>query len=129
MRKIFITLLLMTYSISGWSCPDLSDVDLSSEDSAHVYKELSVEKLVLSKSDFLKIFKSFTDASYAEEFYDNCKDHIEVRALQATSTKRIFKAIVTNEDICDGGNAFGALYSEDLKTELGRIDDGYITCN
>ena len=39
-----------------------------------------------------------------------------------------FYRIVSNEDFCDGGNSYGSIYREDLKTPVAHIYDGDFTC-
>lgn len=58
--------------------------------------------------------------------YNECRDAIS-RSLISVEGKNYW-VFRSNEDHCDGGNTYGAIYSEDLKTPIAHIYDSDIYC-
>lgn len=120
MLKMMMALLI---PMSAVACPELNEVDLAGGPlRERTYVELSRKPISLTKKEFLSI------PELKEMGYDECKDVISVRKLKVKSNGKIFNAIVSIEDKCDGGNSLGALYSENLLLKLGDISDSTIYC-
>tara|TARA_R110002049_G_scaffold63125_7_gene168132 strand:- start:566 stop:1144 length:579 start_codon:yes stop_codon:yes gene_type:complete len=58
--------------------------------------------------------------------YERCKDAIRQSTIEVDGANYIvFRSV---EDECDGGNTYGSIYTEDLKTPIAHIYDSDIYC-
>lgn len=58
--------------------------------------------------------------------YGDCKGYVDQDLFEIDGVK--YWRFATREDACDGGNTYGAIYSEDLKTPIAHIYDSDIQC-
>lgn len=119
-----LLMVLMTLVLgNAYACPELNGVDLADGDGPWTYTELEISGLVLSEAEFNNI------PTFAGDFdYEQCKDAIVASKVQDKLTGKIFTAVYTNEDHCDGGNSYGVLYDQEMQTILGTIGDSFISC-
>jgi hypothetical protein len=118
-RLFFAGLFVLNFA---YACPELQGVDLADGEGPWVHEDLGSSTSTLTEEEFFKI-PHFADSSYEE-----CKDALRVKEVKSVVTGRVFNALITSEDYCDGGNSYGALFSEDMQTRLGDIGDSYISC-
>ncbi|MBT7610049.1 MAG: hypothetical protein HN576_09850 [Bacteriovoracaceae bacterium] len=123
MKQILLTLLFIFSAQNSYACPELNDVDLANGDGPWMHEEIDFYDIQLTKEEFVKI----PNFDFFE--YEKCKNALYVKVVRSKKTGRVFNAVMTNEDHCDGGNSYGALFNSDMKTFLGDIRDSYISCH
>lgn len=106
----------------AYACPELDGVDLADGEGPWIYEEQGSSPITLSKEEFAKIPNFHIDS------YEDCKDALRVEEIRVKASGKIYMALLTYEDSCDGGNSYGALFSEDMSTMLGDIGDSFISC-
>ena len=122
MHKLLLSMaLLLTFS-TAFACPELDNVDLASGDGPWIHKELDTYKISLTKEDFINL------PNFDESEYEDCKDAFIVQVVQSKQTGRIFSALKSYEDMCDGGNSYGVLYNAEMSVVVGEIADSGISC-
>lgn len=130
MQKIFvyIGLALAIGSGSALACPEFNGVDLAGDYSSRPqpYEELSSQDIVLTESEFYSV--PVWSGGRRHHLYERCKDVLVLTTLKHKETGRIFKSITSHEDMCDGGNSFGALFTENLILRVADIGDSFISC-
>ena len=65
---------------------------------------------------------------FAELDYEKCAAATELQGLRDRHTGKTYKAFVTTQDECDGGNTLGLLFDWDLSVKIGEIHDSEIYC-
>ena len=124
--KYLTYLLMISICGSSYACPELDNVDLANGEDAPVYEESSSSTVHLTEDEFYSMPQWAGLKKY--DAYSKCKDGMIIKTLKHKTTGRVFKAITSNHDNCDGGNSIGALYSENLVQRLGDIGDSFISC-
>ncbi|MBT3236792.1 MAG: hypothetical protein HN353_12620 [Bdellovibrionales bacterium] len=125
MKSLLLSLLISTLflaSTSGSACPSLDHSDLANGDGPWNYIELERYSVTLTEAEFLQV------PVYVDFDYNECKNSLVIQKVQSKESGRIFSALLTVEDNCDGGNSYGALYSENRQAILGDIRDSFIYC-
>ncbi len=51
--------------------------------------------------------------------HDECLEHITQELIEVKGER--FWRFLSNDDSCDGGNTYGSIYSEDLKTPVVHV--------
>lgn len=121
MTKIIVLFTLILGN--AYACPQLGGVDLADGDGPWSFIELSINNITLTEAEFNQI------PVLAEDFdYEQCRDEMVVTKYQDKATGKVFSAVVTNDDNCDGGNVYGALYNEAMTELLGDIQDSFVSC-
>jgi hypothetical protein len=115
MKNFLITVLYLSLSplaIAQISCSDLKN-------------EIYPQK-VLSNENFLtkKNWKNFD--VIANFRFSECSDGVMQEIIEVNGEK--IWSFKTNDDACDGGNTYGAIYASDLITPIAHIYDGDIIC-
>lgn len=123
MKKRITSIVILLLANSAYACPELNLVDMADGDSLPVYRTLSSKKITLTEEEFYSMPKMSRS-----HLYRDCKEHMILTTIQHKISGRKFKAITSTDDDCDGGNAAGALYSENLIVRLADIGDSYIYC-
>lgn len=118
--KLLTVLFTMIIS-TAYACPELNEVDLANGEGPWTHIELEAIDIYLSQAEFDKI-------PGLEGMYKDCKDHLSATKVQDITTGKYFTAVKTNADECDGGNAYGALFNNDMTKILGDIKDSFISC-
>jgi hypothetical protein len=109
----------MQYAIA---CPELNNVDLADGEGPWVYEVVENNGIFLTKEEFIKI--PYLDI----EDYERCKNSLYLKKVSSKLTGRFFNAVMTNQDKCDGGNSYGALFDSSMNNMIGDIGDSYISC-
>ena len=117
---VFFTMVIST----AYACPEMNDQSIGSGNPEALYVELDTTPIALTEYEFNQI-PNFTRGQFQ---YEECKDSLRSKTMRSKVTGRIFTAVYTNEDECDGGNSYGALFNEDITKLLGDIGDSYISC-
>jgi hypothetical protein len=117
MKNIINAVLALSLSLSPLAMAQVSCTDFKNE----TYPEhiLSTAK-ILTKSNW----KSFD--VIANFRFNECADGVAQEQIEVNGEK--FWSFKTNDDACDGGNTYGAIYSSDLKTPIAHIYDGSVMC-
>lgn len=102
------------------ACPELEGVDFASSIGDDKYEVLLEEDAVVSREEL-------KDVPFLYENYERCQGHITHAVVKATSTGRIFYGLWSNEDTCDGGNAYGALFR--LQEKVADVGDSQVSCD
>jgi len=126
MKYLLLYIIVFILSTTAYACPEFDEVDLADGDSALTYEEISSSNLVLTEDEFYSMPEWNKTKKYHS--YKNCKDAMLVETLKHKTTGRIFKAIRSYKDACDGGNSFGALYTENMLLRVANISDSFISC-
>lgn len=117
MRSLLIIILSILFSLTieaSVTCEDIKNyVEANS-------KSASSLKAVLTKEQWkgLDVLVEYDYEACHDAF---SQDYITVKGESLT----VFKSF---EDRCDGGNTYGAIFTDDLKTAIAHIYDGDIYC-
>ncbi|MGE3974889.1 MAG: hypothetical protein AB7F59_10220 [Bdellovibrionales bacterium] len=123
--KILISFMVLIAAQMSYACPVLEGADLSDgEDESPIYTKGERIPVSLTQAEFNKVP---VYASTGND-YESCQGALVLQKLEIKKTKQVFYALLSTEDICDGGNSSGALFSADLKTLIGDIGDSFISC-
>jgi len=108
----------------AYACPEMNDQSIGSGNPEALYIELESAPITLSEYEFNQI-PNFADGQFN---YEECSEALRFKTMRSLITGRIFTAVYTNEDECDGGNSYGALFNEDMSKIVGNIGDSDISC-
>ena len=120
LKFLFLLSLLITGSV--FACPELEGVDLADGDNRPALTEISEVPYRPNFWQFVEI------PGFSPDQYEACKDAFVVRTYRSDVSGKVYSAILSVEDSCDGGNSYGGLYTEDLGLVLGSISDSFISC-
>ena len=119
-----LLILFSLLSLNSFACPEMNDIDLSGYEVEEKYEVLSSGPIVLEEYEFNQI-PNFANDNF---IYDECKESLTSKVLKSKISGKIYTAIITNDDDCDGGNSYGALFYKPKKEVLADINDGGIYC-
>jgi len=114
MKYLLLTLFLLTTQsiFANVTCAELRD--------AKHHVKIIKEAKILTKENW-KNFDVIADMNY-----EQCKDYMTQQLIEVNGKK--FWELKSNEDYCDGGNTYGVVYTEDLKTPVAHIYDYDMYC-
>lgn len=129
MKNFLIALSIITFSTEAFAgvCPRITNIN----------EELNTD---FWKNSKVKVLAEIPHSSPTKEFQDfdvlkdlgqeaRCQKSMVKTIFTVTGTPgHVFEAITSNEDECDGGNAYGLI--KDLADEkvIATIEDSYINC-
>ena len=118
---IFVTLSL-SLSQAFAKC-DVNNIDMASGENRDAFMILSEKSAHFkNKSQYIAKMDKFS----SELPYSQCKDAMVWRKLRAKNSTKVYTALISVEDTCDGGNSTGVLYFN--QTIVGTIEDSIIYC-
>lgn len=100
-------------------------------DNLMVQDVLSSKKFKIEKESMIDLPQSFKNYQHkiGEFSSKECAQSIKSISVRHKKTKNTFQIYFTNEDHCDGGNAYGLIFNRsDLKNAVGVIIDSDISC-
>jgi hypothetical protein len=115
MKNLIIAVLCLSFS--SVSIAQINCIDLKNE--IYPQKVLSTKNLLTKKN-----WKNFD--VIANFRFNECSDGMLQELIEVNGEK--FWSLKTNNDACDGGNTYGAIYAFDLKTPVAHIYDSDIIC-
>ena len=118
---LFVSLFALNTHASN-TC-EVNDIDMADGDSLPAYVSLSTQKARFkNKAEFVQAL----GAAHADFDYARCKNAMIWEDIRANGKTKVYTALRSVEDECDGGNSYGVLY---FKNKIvGSINDSYITC-
>ncbi len=121
MKKV-LTLIAITLSFSSYACvipSELNNGSLYQIFEEENYTDLQGGEIELTPQVRLEVGKV--------EDISHCSDENITISSFSTISGQVFHAVYTSEDICDGGNSYGAVLDENSKA-VAHIGDGDFYC-
>jgi len=129
MKKIkFVILSVLLFLALGktYACQDLDELSIFGGSPLFLlkngHKYQGPETKDRKKFDVIPGFKTKSLS------FKQCRHSLWIFDVQLIKSKTTFKALVSYEDRCDGGNTHGALFSQDMKQIVATIEDSEIFC-
>lgn len=113
-------------TLKASACADLDGLSLFGEsahfilDSGHQYT--GPETKNKRKFEAIAVFKNKSLS------FEKCRDSIWIFEIISLKTKIHYKALISYEDNCDGGNSQGVLFDQSFSRVQGSIQDTEINC-
>lgn len=64
---------------------------------------------------------------FTQDMYESCKDALALISFIDKDTKKVYHAVASHEDHCDGGNTIGVIYNS-KGSIVGEIGDSEMYC-
>lgn len=129
MKNILIAIILILFCSHTYAsiCTEFTKINDELNDDFYGQSQISVinEFLHINPTKEFSEFDILTDL-YAEAACKNAM--IKILFTYKNAPGQIFEAIVSNEDECDGGNAYGLIKNITTNTVIATISDQYISC-
>jgi hypothetical protein len=123
MKNSILILSLLLASTPVFAKCEVDGIDMADGENLDAYVVVSEKKArFANKAEFNEALGEL----HSEFNYSECKNAMIWRYVHARGMKKVYTALISVEDECDGGNSFGVLYFK--KQLIGYVNDSYISC-